>query len=78
MEVSVEGHKIILYGTAYFYFEWRCWWRVGEVAVNRKNYQGCQFDEYFIQRQTSTDILGIVNDFVYCDQNYFQYLNIPI
>ena len=30
------------------------------------------------QCQTSTDILGIVNEFVQHVQNYFQYLHIPI
>ena len=28
---------------------------VGEVGVNRTNYQGCQFDVHFIQSQISTD-----------------------
>ena len=40
--------------------------------------QGCQFDVYFIQCQTSTDILGIVNEFIQYIQNYFQYLYITI
>ena len=51
---------------------------VGDVVVNRTYYQGFQFDEHFIQCQISTDILGIVNEFVQCDQNYFQYVYIPI
>ena len=42
-----------------------------------EHYQGCQFDEHFIQCQISTDILEIVNEFVQCDQNYFQYMYIP-
>ena len=29
--------------------------------INRKNYQGCQFDVHLIQCQTSTDISGIMN-----------------
>ena len=52
--------------------------RVSEVVVNRTNYQGCHFDEHFIQCQTSTYISGIVNEFVQCDHNYFQYVYIPI
>ena len=36
----------------------------GEVLVNRTNVQGCQFDVHFSQCQTSTDISGIVNQFV--------------
>ena len=51
---------------------------VNEVAVNQKNYQGCQFDVDFIQCQTSIDIFGIVNEFVQYVQNYFQYVYIPI
>ena len=45
---------------------------------NETNYQGCQFDVHFIQYQTFTDILGIVNEFAQYVQNYFQYLYIPI
>ena len=41
-----------------------CWWRVGEIVVNRTSYQGYQFDLHFIQCQSSTDILDIVNEFV--------------
>ena len=49
----------------------------GEVVVNRASYQGCQFDEHLIQCQKSTDILGIIDEFVQYDQNYFQYVYIP-
>ena len=49
-----------------------------EVVVNETNYQGCQFDVHFIQSQTSTDILRIVNEFVQYVQVYFQYLYKPI
>ena len=59
-------------------FSWRCWWLVGEVFVNRTNYQGCQFDVHFIQCHTSTDILGIVNEFFQHVQNQFQNVYIPI
>ena len=31
-----------------------------------------QFDEHFIQCQTSTDISGAINEFVQYDQNYLQ------
>ena len=58
MEVSLEQHKVIkfnIYNTV-FYFKWRCWCGFGEVAVIQANYQGCQFDVYFIQCQTSRDI----------------------
>ena len=51
--------------------------RVCEVAVNWTNYQGCQFDEHFSQCQISTNISGIVNEFVQCDSNYFLYVYIP-
>ena len=44
------------------------------LSLIKKNYQGCQIDVHFIQCQTSTDILGIVNEFVQYVQNYFQYL----
>ena len=77
MEVSVEVHKIIkctIYSTTFF----TSGGGFDDVLVNRTNYQGCQFDKSFIQYQTSTDISGIVNEFVQCDQNYFQYVYIPI
>ena len=61
-----------------FSFRWWCWWRFGEIGVNRTNYQGCQFDVHFIQCQTSTDISWIVHSFVQYVQNYFQYVYIPI
>ena len=61
-----------------FCFRWRCWWRVSEVVVNWTNYQGWEFDLHFIQSETSTDISGIVNEFVQCVQNYFQHVYIPI
>ena len=81
MKVSVEAHKIkecTIYSNFFFYFRYRYWWNVNEVDVDRTNYPGCQFDVYFIQCQTSTDILGIMNDFVQYVQNYFQYVYIPI
>ena len=65
MEVSAKVHKIFKCANiqnCFFFLRWKCWWCVGEVAVNRKNYQGCQFDVYFTQCQTSRDVLG----------NYFQ------
>ena len=33
---------------------------------------------HFIQSEESTDILGIVNEFVQYVQSYFQYVEIPI
>ena len=45
--------------------------------LNQTNYQGCQFDVHCIPCQTSTEILGIVNEFSQYVQNYFQYVNIP-
>ena len=80
MEVSVVVHKIIkysIYSTAFF-TSGGVVRDVGEVFVNQTNYQGCQFDLHFIQCRTSTDISGIINEFVQCDQNYFQYVYIPI
>ena len=58
MEVSLEQHKVIKFNihSTVFYFKWRCWCGFGEVAVNQANDQGCQFDVYFIQCQTSRDI----------------------
>ena len=38
--------------------------------MNQINYKGCQFDVHFIPYQTSTDILGIVNEFVQYVQNF--------
>ena len=52
--------------------------KVGEVVVKWANDQGCQFDEHLIQCCTSTDISGIVNEFVQYDQNHFRYVCIPI
>ena len=81
MEVSVAVHKIIkysIYSTAFFTSGGVCWWRIGEVVVNQTNYQGCQFDVHLIQCRTSTDILGIINEFVQCDQNHLQYVYVPI
>ena len=80
MEVSVEVHKIIkraIYSIV-FSFRWRCLWSVGEIVVNQKHYQGCQFDVDCSQCQTSRGILGIKNDFVQYIQNYFQYVYIHI
>ena len=73
MEVSCEAHRIIKFTKtdAIFYFRWSCCWGVGEVAVDQKNYQGCQFDVYFTQCQTSTYIFGIVNEFVQYVQELF-------
>ena len=50
---------------------------VGEVVVNRTNYQGCQFDVHFFQSQTSTDTSRIMNKIVQYVQDYFQYVCIP-
>ena len=78
MEVSFEVDKIIkcaIYSTV---FSLQVVMTCDEVVVNKTNYQECQFDVHFIQCQTSTDILGIVNEFVQYVQNYFQYLYIPI
>ena len=61
----------------FFAFWWRCWWHVGEVVINQTNYQECQFDVHCIHCQTSTDILGIVNEFAQYVQNYFQYVYKP-
>ena len=73
MEFPVEVHKIIkftIYNTIFFTSSGS----VGEVVVNRTNDQRSQFDVHFIQCQTSTDISGIVNEFVQYVQNYFQYV----
>ena len=82
MEVPVEVHKIIkcvlLYRVLSFPFSWRCWWHVGEFVINQANDQRCQFDVHCIQYQTSTGILGIVNEFVQYVPSYFQYEYIPI
>ena len=81
MEVSVEVLKSIkcaIYSAVFFHFRWWYWWRVDEVVVNWTSYQGCQFDVHFIQCQTSTDILGIMNEFVQYAKNYIQYVYIPI
>ena len=56
MKVSVEVRKIIkcaIYSTVFFF---TFGGGIDDVLVNRTNHQGCQFDEYFIQCQTSTDI----------------------
>ena len=78
MKVSVEVRKIIkcaIYSTVFFF---TFGGGIDDVLVNRTNHQGCQFDEYFIQCQTSTDISGIVNEFDQYVQNYFQCVYIPI
>ena len=78
MKVSVEVRKIIkcaIYSTVFFF---TFGGGIDDVVVNRTNHQGCQFDEYFIQCQTSTDISGIVNEFDQYVQNYFQCVYIPI
>ena len=56
------GTKLLqfLYAVLFFPFSWSCWWHAGEVAVNRTNYQGCQFDVHLLQCQISTDISRIV------------------
>ena len=78
MEVSFEVDKIIkcaIYSTV---FSLQVVMTCDEVVVNKTNYQECQFDVHFIQCQTSTDILGIVNEFFQYVQNYSQYLYITI
>ena len=78
MKVSVEVRKIIkcaIHSTVFFF---TFGGGIDDVLVNRTNHQGCQFDEYFIQCQTSTDISGIVNEFDQYVQNYFQCVYIPI
>ena len=58
MEISLEVDKIAkcaIYNTVF---------SLPRLSLIKKNYQGCQFDVHFIQCQTSTDILGIVNEFV--------------
>ena len=78
MKVSVEVRKIIkcaIYSTVFFF---TFGGGIDDVLVNRTNHQGCQFDEYFIQCQTSTDISGIVNEFDQYVQNYFQCVYMPI
>ena len=78
MKVSVEVRKIIkcaIYSTVFFF---TFGGGIDDVVVNRTNHQGCQFDEYFIQCQTSTDISGIVNEFDQYVQNYFQCVYMPI
>ena len=78
MEVSFEVDKIIkcaIYSTVFFL---QVVMTCDEVVVNKTNYQECQFDVHFIQCQTSTDILGIVNEFFQYVQNYSQYLYITI
>ena len=44
------------------------------IIVYQANYQGYQIDVHFIECQTSTYVLGIVNEFVQYVQNYFQYV----
>ena len=78
MKVSVEVRKIIkcaIYSTVFFF---TFGGGIDDVLVNRTNHQGCQFDEYFIQCQTSTNISGIVNEFDQYVQNYFQCVYMPI
>ena len=78
MKVSVEVRKIIkcaIHSTVFFF---TFGGGIDDVLVNRTNHQGCQFDECFIQCQTSTDISGIVNEFDQYVQNYFQCVYIPI
>ena len=78
MEVSVEVHKIIkfiIYVTIILLFLIQV---NGGVLINRTNYQRSQFNVHFIRYQKSTDILGIVNQFVQYAQKYFQYVFIPI
>ena len=78
MKVYVEVRKIIkcaIYSTVFFF---TFGGGIDDVLVNRTNHQGCQFDEYFIQCQTSTDISGIVNEFDQYVQNYFQCVYMPI
>ena len=67
-----------VYSIIFFNFRWRCWWRVGEVVIMQTNYQGCHFGVHCIQCQTSTYILGIMNECVQFVQNYVQYVYIPI
>ena len=72
MKVFFGVHKIIkftIYNTD-FYLKWRYLSGVGEDVVYRTIYQGCQFNVYFIQCQTFTDISGIVKGFVQYVRNY--------
>ena len=79
MEVSFDVHKIIKYAIMYnTVFSLQVVIKFGKGVVNQTNYQGFRFDVHFIQCQTSTDILVIVNEFVQYVQNYFQYLYITI
>ena len=64
--------------SCFFYFRWRCRWRVSEVVVNQTNNRGCQFDVHFIQCQTFTEILGIMNELILNVQNCFQFVFTPI
>ena len=67
MEIYFEVHKIInftTYNTVFFYFRWWCWCNVGEVVVDGANYQEFPLDVHFIPYQTSTEISGIVYEFV--------------
>ena len=83
MEVSIEVHKIIqctIYSTILFFTSGG---DVDDVLLRLPLIEKIIKDTNlmsisFIQCQTSTDISGIVNEFVQYDQNYFQYVYIPI
>ena len=80
MKVSVEVRKIIkctIYSTVSVFTSGG---GVDDVLVRLSLMKQiiCQFVVHFIQRQTTTDISGIANEFVQYVQNYFQYVYIPI
>ena len=78
MEVSVVVHKIIKFAIYSIFSLWvEVLMKCGEVVLNRKNNQGCQFDVHFIQCQQSINISEIVNEFVQCVQNYFNMYAYP-
>ena len=67
MEVSVEADKIIkcaIYNTVFFPKGGGVDDALVRLSLIKQNYQWCQFDVPFIQCQTSTHTLGIVNEFV--------------
>ena len=77
MKVSVEVYKIVcaIYSTIFFFTSGGSvdgvLMRLSLVAQIIKDANLALFDMHFIQRQTFTDILGIVNGFV-------QFVYIPI
>ena len=81
MEVSVEVHKIIIctiYNTVFFFASGGV---VDNMLVRLPLVEEIIKDANLTcisLCQTSTDIWGIVNEFVQYVQNYFQYVYIPI